>query len=143
MDDEARIERFFASLGENSARFFNDGGGNERRTMEFFRDGKPDHVFTVTEHANEIVALAFYWDFDRAIPWFGIAVSDPWQKKGIGSELLRERLDSLTEKGYGGLLLRTAGNNLPARKLYERFGFERIGIHPSGELLYLNRFSKT
>ena len=67
---------------------------------------------------------------------------DEYQGRGLGSFMLRELFCLLRREGCGGVLLRTAPDNAPAQRLYERAGFERIGEHPSGEYLYLKRFSR-
>lgn len=142
MSDREQIADFYASMGEKSAHFFNVNHGNEKRTMEFFENGKKDHIFYVAVEGDEIVALAFLWDLDVKIPWFGIAVRDSMQGKGVGTAFLREIFSELKKADYAGLLLRTATDNLPAQGLYEKCGFERLGVHPSGEYLYLKRFAR-
>ena len=140
MTDRDGVQSFFDDMGPESAAFFNVDHGNEKRVMEFFENGKKDHVFWVAEAGNVIVGLAFIWDVDSRIPWFGVAVRDGWQGKHIGSGMVRFVCDICRTEGRGGILLRTAEHNLRARTLYERSGFEWIGLHPSGELLYLKRF---
>lgn len=142
IDDRNAVQRFYDTLGETSSGYFNVDHGNEKRTMAFFDNGKPDHRFYVAASDEEIEALAFIWDVDRKIPWFGIAVHDNFQHIGVGSQMLQYVIDACLSEGCGGLLLRTAVSNLPARGLYEKFRFEQIGMHPSGELLYLLRFRK-
>ena len=139
--DREGVQSFFDDMGPESARFFNVNHGNEKRVMEFFENGKKDHVFWVAKDKNVIVGLAFIWDLDSRIPWFGVAVRDGWQGKHIGSGMVRSVCDICYLESRGGILLRTSKSNLKARTLYERCGFEQIGIHPSGELLYLKRFS--
>lgn len=138
--DEEGVKRFYRSLGEEAAFYFNNGGGNEARTMQFFAGGKPDHLFHVVSTEGEIAALAFLWDLDSGVPWFGIGVGDPYRHLGVGSALLAQQLALCGKRGFGGMLLRTHKNNLAAQKLYERFGFERLGEHPSGEYLYIRRY---
>ncbi|MBQ6019584.1 MAG: GNAT family N-acetyltransferase [Clostridia bacterium] len=138
--DRDEIIKFYADMGEESAAFFNVNRGNERRTMEFFENGKPDHRFFVAADGDRIAGLVFLWDIDRALPWLGIAVRDDYQGRGVGTFLLNETFALLRARGYGGLILRTAKNNTGAQRLYEKTGFERVGEHPSGELLYLKRF---
>lgn len=140
--DREKVADFYASMGEQSARFFNVAHGNEKRTMEFFENGKKDHIFYVAFEGEELAALAFIWDIDRTVPWFGVAVRDSAQGKGVGTAFLREILEDISFAGYAGLLLRTATDNIPAQGLYEKFGFERLGVHPSGEYLYLKRFAR-
>ncbi len=138
--DRDEIQKFYDDMGEQSAAFFNVNRGNERRTMEFFENGKPDHRFFVAEDGGTVAGLLFIWDIDRALPWLGIAVRDDYQGRGVGGFLLRSLFDLLKSRGYGGLILRTAKNNTGAQRLYEKMGFERVGEHPSGELLYIKRF---
>lgn len=140
LSDRDEIRRFYADMGEQSAAFFNVNRGNERRTMEFFENGKRDHRFFVAADGDRIAGLAFVWDVDRALPWLGIAVRDDYQGRGVGTFLLNALFDLLRARGYGGLILRTAKNNVGAQHLYEKTGFERVGEHPSGEILYIKRF---
>ena len=141
-EDRPGMEAFYRALGEESARFFNLNGGNERRTMDFFTGGRPHHRYYVAEADGVLAGHLFIWDTDTAVPWLGVAVRDDWQGRGLGSFMLRELFGLLRGQGYGGVLLRTAPDNAPARRLYERAGFELLGEHPSGECLYLKRFGR-
>lgn len=140
LSDRDEIQTFFSDMGEKSAAFFNVNHGNERRTMEFFENGKPDHRFFVAEDGERIAGLVFIWDVDRTLPWLGIAVRDDYQGRGVGTYLLNTLIDLLRANSYGGLILRTAKNNIGAQRLYEKAGFECVGEHASGELLYIKRF---
>lgn len=142
MSDKVMIQTFFDCMSEYSASFFNVNKGNEKRTMEFFDNGKADHRFFVVTDERVIIALAFIWDINTSIPWFGIAVADKYQGQGIGQKLIGEVCSYLQQKNYGGLILRTSTQNIPAQKLYEKCGFERMGTHPSGEYLYIKRWKK-
>lgn len=140
--DKCMVQAFFDNMSDRSASFFNVNHGNEKRTMEFFVNGKPDHRFFVITDDHEIIALAFIWDINFSIPWIGIAVSDKYQGQGIGKMLLDELFSILIRENYGGLILRTSTENIPAQRLYVKCGFENMGIHPSGELLYIKRWHK-
>ncbi len=140
MCDKEKVADFYAAMGERSTHFFNVNHGNEKRTMEFFENGKKDHIFYVAFDGGELSALAFIWDIDRTVPWFGIAVRDSMQGKGVGTAFIKEIFADIIPEGYAGLLLRTAEDNIPAQHLYEKCGFERLGLHPSGECLYIKRF---
>ena len=139
-EDREQVRSFFDDMSEESAAFFNVDHGNEKRIMGFFDDGKPDHRFWAAESEGIIVGIAFIWDLHSRIPWFGIAVRDGWQGKRIGSGIVQAACGECRSEGRGGILLRTAKTNCKAIALYEKCGFEQIGIHPSGELLYLKRF---
>ncbi|MCQ2463035.1 MAG: GNAT family N-acetyltransferase [Clostridia bacterium] len=142
MCDKEKVADFYAAMGQRSAHFFNVNHGNEKRTMDFFENGKKDHIFYVALEGEELVALAFIWDIDRTVPWFGIAVRDSAQGKGIGTAFMKEIFADILSEGYAGLLLRTATDNIPAQHLYEKCGFECLGVHPSGEYLYIKRFAR-
>ncbi len=139
-EDEAEVKAFFADMGEGSASFFNVAHGNERRTMEFFENGKRDHRFFGLFDDGRLLAYAFIWDIDRTVVWFGIAVRDGYQGRGLGGRLTALVLEECRKAGYAAVLLRTRADNVGARKLYESQGFEEIGTHPSGEILYMRRF---
>ena len=139
-EDREGVQSFFNAMGGESASFFNVDHGNEKRVMAFFVDGKPDHRFWVAETDGLIVGIAFIWDLFSRIPWFGVAVRDGWQGKHIGTGIVNAVLDECISEGRGGILLRTAAANEKAKALYKKCGFEPIGVHPSGELLYLKRF---
>ncbi|MCR5782934.1 MAG: GNAT family N-acetyltransferase [Clostridia bacterium] len=140
-EDKPGVESFFADMGEKSASFFNVGHGNERRTMEFFENGKPDHLFYGLFDNERLLAYAFIWDTDKTAVWFGIAVRDGYQGRGLGGRLTGLVLEECRKAGHSAVLLRTRSDNVSARKLYEKQGFEQLGTHPSGEILYIRRFS--
>ena len=140
-DDKDRMQAFYGALGEQSAAYFNAGRGNELRTMDFFGPApRKNHRYYVAVCGDTVAGHLFIWDTDTRVPWMGIAVRDDFQGKGVGTRMLTELFRLLKEEGRGGLLLRTAQSNVPAQRLYEKCGFERIGTHPTGEYLYVKRF---
>ena len=71
----------------------------------------------------------------------GIAVAEDWKGRHLGRELMARAEKHALENGKGGILLTTHTANLRGQGLYERSGYERLGVHTSGEFLYLRRFS--
>ena len=138
--DRAEMRAFYDEMGEESAGFFNKGHWNERLTMRFFDEPLPDHEFYVMTEGDMVIGLSFLWDIKSKIPWFGIAVRERFKGQHVGTRMLESVLDILKERGCGGLLLTTAQDNFRGQALYEKCGFERLGIHTSGEFLYLRRF---
>ncbi|RSN71553.1 ribosomal protein S18-alanine N-acetyltransferase [Actinomadura sp. WAC 06369] len=57
-----------------------------------------------------------------------IGVAPGRRGAGIGALLLTELIDEAVRRGSEGLFLEVRVDNAPARRLYERFGFEQIGI---------------
>ena len=142
--DREKVIGFFSKLGEEGTGFFNRGHGNENRTLDFC-DGKlGDHVFWAavneTEEGEEIVGIVFLWDRFSCIPWLGIGITEEWKGKHLGRRLITTAREYCESIGCGGILLTTAQNNLRGQGLYERCGFEKLGVHSSGEFQYLLRF---
>ncbi|HEX6446327.1 MAG TPA: ribosomal protein S18-alanine N-acetyltransferase [Streptosporangiales bacterium] len=57
-----------------------------------------------------------------------LAVDAGLQGHGVGRLLLRELLAEAARRGCTDVLLEVRGGNEPALALYERHGFERIGV---------------
>lgn len=56
-----------------------------------------------------------------------VTVRPDFRRRGIAARLLSAALDDLRDEGCGYLYLEVRASNLPARRLYERFGFTHIG----------------
>lgn len=66
-----------------------------------------------------------------------IGVRTAHQGRGLGAELLTELLGEAGRRGCRAVFLEVRADNEPAQRLYERFGFVRIGVRkryyqPSG-----------
>ncbi|MFC6086967.1 ribosomal protein S18-alanine N-acetyltransferase [Sphaerisporangium aureirubrum] len=57
-----------------------------------------------------------------------IAVAADRQRAGIGSAMLRELLAEAERRGATAIFLEVRADNPAAQGMYERFGFERIGV---------------
>lgn len=72
----------------------------------------------------------------RAHAWhLGIAVTDAWQRRGIGTRLMQTLID-LADRWLGALRIELTVycDNAHAIALYERFGFVIEGRHPAYSL---------
>ncbi len=58
------------------------------------------------------------------------AVHPAWRRQRIGERLLIAFLDIATERGAHEATLEVRLSNLPARKLYEKYGFRPVGLRP-------------
>lgn len=144
-EDREKAGVFFSKLGEEGAGFFNCGRSNEIRTYDFC-DGKlPDHIFWAAVHENggeeEIVGIVFLWDRWSMIPWLGIGITEEWKGRHLGRRLIGAAREYCEQIGAGGILLTTAVDNVRGQGLYERCGFEKLGMHQCGEYQYLLRFA--
>ncbi len=57
-----------------------------------------------------------------------IFVHPEWQKKGIGTALMKKALDYAKERNRDVVELWVGVGNLKAIKFYKRFGFEEMGV---------------
>ena len=56
-------------------------------------------------------------------------VLKPWHGQGIADELMRWAIDEAKARGAGDLYLSVFVDNHRARRFYERYGFEFVGIY--------------
>ena len=58
------------------------------------------------------------------------AVHPDWRRQKIGERLLLAFLDLARDRGAHEATLEVRLSNLPARRLYEKFGFRPVGLRP-------------
>jgi ribosomal protein S18 acetylase RimI-like enzyme len=139
-DDRPLVEHFFDQMGGETRAFFDRNRGNYHNAMKYFEGTSVNTVFFLAECSGVMIGYVFLWDMDRAVPWLGIAVHEGYKGKGLGGMLMRFAIGYARDAGKGGVLLTTHVANLRGQALYEKTGFERMGIHTSGEILYFLRF---
>jgi ribosomal protein S18 acetylase RimI-like enzyme len=67
-----------------------------------------------------------YGFVDAATPEMGMAVVQRWRGRGVGARLLDALLAAARERGVASLSLSVERDNHPARRLYERAGFQQV-----------------
>ncbi len=91
-----------------------------------------DHPFafsTVVRMRKEkkIIAYAFMRILLDELHLMDFAVHPAWRRRGIGMQLIQQVLLTAREKGIEKILLEVRASNLPAQRLYQKFGFFQIG----------------
>ena len=78
-----------------------------------------------------------------------IGIRNPFRKQGLASALLESFLEHCTKARCESVFLEVREHNLPARSLYEKHGFESIGIRKNyysdpteNAVLYQKSFTK-
>ena len=56
-----------------------------------------------------------------------IAVGPDHRRRGLASRLLEQAMAHMVRLGAARMFLEVAAQNLPARKLYEKYGFREVG----------------
>jgi ribosomal-protein-alanine N-acetyltransferase len=79
---------------------------------------------------EELVAYAGVWLLVDEAHVTTFAVLPNWRQRGIGGLLLFAVLRLAEEMGAGVATLEVRLSNIPARRLYEKFGFRPVGIRP-------------
>ena len=140
-EDREKIYNFFRQLGEEGGTFFNRNNGNENGTYAFLDGKQPNRIYWAavadTPEGEEIAGIVFLWKKNTKVPWLGIGITEKWKGRHLGRRLMTTAKQWSQSVGAGGICLTTATTNVRGQGLYERMGYERIGVHNSGEYLYL------
>ena len=134
------VGEFFDQMGGESRAFFNRGSWNQKDALGYFEGKDRDVVRWMAVDQGRMVGYVFLWDLKKGVPWLGIAVSEDYKGRHLGRSLMQTAREYALSQGKGGILLTTHIANLRGQGLYERCGYERMGIHTSGEILYMLRF---
>ncbi len=99
---------------------------SERSFMEEIR--APEAVFLVAEEDGSVGGFCILRQFLDEGEIFNIAVSEKHRRCGMGEALLSAALREGALKGLRRVFLEVRQSNLPAVSLYEKLGFEKIGL---------------
>ncbi len=83
--------------------------------------------FCVAECDRDIIGYGCIRHMDDTAELMKIAVLPAFRKQGTGGEILRQLFCLAEKKEATQMLLEVRKSNIPAQKLYEKFGFEEIG----------------
>lgn len=100
-------------------------------TLNIFRGelSKPDNrIYLVARLAGKIVGYGGMMITDSEGHITNLAVDLPYRRKGIGTLLTLRLIEMAVLKGLHWLTLEVRESNQKAQKLYERFGFRKVGM---------------
>jgi ribosomal-protein-alanine N-acetyltransferase len=86
--------------------------------------------YLVATLGGEIIAYAGVWLMVDEAHITTFAVHPRFRRRGIGEQLLLGILDRSLERQAREATLEVRLSNLPARRLYEKYGFRPVGIRP-------------
>jgi ribosomal-protein-alanine N-acetyltransferase len=86
--------------------------------------------YLVVVRRGEIVAYGGVWVMVDEAHVTTFAVHPRYRRQGIGEKLLLALLDLSIERHAREATLEVRLSNLPARRLYEKYGFRPVGIRP-------------
>ncbi len=138
--DLEKVNTFFDSITGDGRVFFNRNDGSRRGALTFFNEDDSKFIRWMMLDGDKMIGYVFLWSIDKSVVWLGIALADGYKGKGLGGTLLSFAKEWAIENGKGAIMLTTHIANLRAQALYERVGYERLGIHDSGEIMYILRW---
>ena len=89
----------------------------------------PNSKYIVAKINNEIVGFGGIWKAVDDVHITNIVTAKKYRSQNIGSILLSNLIEmSKSEIGITSITLEVNSNNIPAIKLYEKFGFKKVGL---------------
>jgi ribosomal-protein-alanine N-acetyltransferase len=86
--------------------------------------------YIVARRGERIVGFAGIWMLVDEAHITTFAVSSAWRRQGVGERLLLAVLDLSRTRGAHEATLEVRPSNIPARRLYEKYGFKLVGVRP-------------
>ena len=93
-----------------------------------------DDIMLIAKDKEKIVGCASLSRLPRRMKHrgdFAVSVAKEYWNQGIGSMLLCRILDFAKENAFEIIDLQVRSDNLKAIHLYEKYGFQKIGVHPA------------
>jgi len=84
----------------------------------------------VARIGDEVAAFGGMWLMVDEGHIITFAVHPDWRRQRIGERLLLAFLDLALDRGAHEATLEVRLSNLPARRLYEKYGFRPVGLRP-------------
>lgn len=81
-----------------------------------------------TPRSPELAGYVCRWIVDREVQILNVAVHPDWRRRGVGRWIVEEVLREARRRHVTRATLEVRRHNLPAIVLYERLGFERVGV---------------
>jgi ribosomal-protein-alanine N-acetyltransferase len=86
--------------------------------------------YIVARYGNAIVGFAGIWLLVDEAHITTFATQTAWRRQGIGERLLVALLDLALARGANEATLEVRPSNIPAKRLYEKYGFKVVGVRP-------------
>ena len=89
----------------------------------------PNSKYIVAKINNEIVGFAGIWKAVDDVHITNIVTAKNFRRQNIASKLLSNLIQMAeNEDGITSITLEVNANNVPAKKLYEKFNFKTVGL---------------
>ncbi|MFE4078172.1 GNAT family N-acetyltransferase [Paenarthrobacter sp. YIM B13468] len=137
-----------ANMNWNTSRFTYEDVDNSDELSHYFRHFPGDRDFGILDQATgrvrSVAWLVFLPESDPGYgfvnadtPELSITAFDGFRGQGIGSAVLGELIDIAKSRGVNAISLSVEDGN-PARRLYERRGFQVVGRNGGSDTMLLS-----
>lgn len=86
--------------------------------------------FTIKENGR-CIGYCGFWNVSGEGGITNVAVAQEYRKKGAGTMLIQKMIETAVALDLSILTLEVRSSNTAAQRLYEKHGFEKIGIRPN------------
>lgn len=126
--DCAKYEAIVSQIAKIEADLFGSGCWNKNMILQELQAPMRAYYADVDLNTNTVAGYAGFWFDGDDAQIMTIGVAKEYQKRGIASNLLKTMIENAKSIGAKRMLLEVKVNNNPALKLYEKFGFTKMGL---------------
>ena len=118
------------SIAQLEGELFGRGAWNANMVREELDAPARTYLLDVLGEAEQAVVRGYagLWYDGEDAELMTIGVGKAYQRQGIAAALLQALVDEAKRQGASRMLLEVRVDNDPALALYQRFGFERMGL---------------
>ncbi len=116
-----------AAVAEMERQCFSDPWSEKSVASEL---DNPLSLWLVAETEGEVAGYVGSQTVLDSADMMNLAVSPNFRRQGIAERLVNGLMEALGEKGVKSLLLEVRISNEPAKRLYQKLGFEIVGKRP-------------
>ena len=113
-----QIREFLSSLGNSSKTF----RYYHKRPLSIIKN----HIVTLLAFDNNNLPIGYgHLDPDGVKVWLGICISDKWQRRGIGTQMMNHLIREAKAHRLAEIYLSVDADNVAAIDLYKQFNFHQ------------------
>ncbi|MBN2301046.1 MAG: GNAT family N-acetyltransferase [Lentisphaerae bacterium] len=126
--DSANLQMFDSGLSRESHRkFFPHRYDGETLAKLLKRSENGDDLVLGAFNNTQLVGYFFLWYFTEDVPLLGIGITDQFQHRGLGQQMMTTLIEKAKNTGKKGIDLTTLQDNDAAFSLYKKMGFKYYG----------------
>lgn len=126
--DYADSATIVSQIAKIEADLFGSGCWNKNMILQELQAPMRAYYADVDLNTDTVAGYAGFWFDGDDAQIMTIGVAKEYQKRGIASNLLKTMIENAKSIGAKRMLLEVKVNNNSALKLYEKFGFTKMGL---------------